>query len=566
MRKCLSLLSFVFCLTAGASHVEETIHPSKGWNAVYLESTPDELSCADFFAGSPVVSVGCYDDGAYESTAQYRSDGTEINQKPVSYSVWFADEEKGSALRSLFGGRSYLIYATNAWAKTFLGIPAQPHLLWRKADVSGEGFMNLAGVSCADETTAAAYLGPGPFGAKGTVYQIGGLNESAPAFLPVSFGSKVTLKPGLAYAVTAERADDWPGVIRVGGTGPLGVVDFETTARRTSFTVANASATNRTFSLVCGESADANEVALTLSRLVRENPLDAGSWVAITNGTPWTLDLKAGESATVQLALDRANVTDTNTTYGSVIEVRDESGSHMRVRVPLMASADPSEDLSTGLWVGAVQLTHVSQWTNETPVAAAGAMKATLLVHVDTNGTATLLPQAVVSSETDPATSNVVAHLRLALEDVPSAARDSARRITGGLVTEAVTGRTTGTTSLAGPRTSQFDWTLSADDRVNPFRHAWHPDHGEGVVISNSLQLVRNADWKPDDHLKIAVDYVNALPCVDTAEQTDGLDADAIASGCVVWKTYLGPDRKGPVVVLGRFALQRFVNVNELEK
>ena len=564
MKKCLCLLSFVLCLMAEASLIKETVHLSKGWNAIYLESTPIKLLCSEFFAGWPVVSVGCYEDDAYESTAQYRSDGTEINQKPVSYSVWFADEEQNSSLRSLFGGRCYLVYATNVWTSTFLGIPAQPRMTWRKAGTDGEGFMNLAGVSSSNETTAAAYFGSGPFGSKGTIYQIGGLDARTPSFLPLAFGSKSpTLKPGLAYAVTSERADDWPGVIRVGGTGPLGVVDFGTMARRTSFTVANAGSTNKTFSLVCNASADTNEVALALSRLVRENPLDAGRWVAITNA--WTLDLKAGESTTVQLALDRADVTDTNKTYGSVITIQD-SDSKMRVRVPLTARADTDADRTTGLWTGVVQLTHVSQWTNETPIAAAGVMKATLLVHVDTNGTATLLPQAVVSSETDPATSNAVAHLRLALEAVPTAVRDSARRITGGLVTKPVTGQTTGTTSLAGPRTSQFDWMVEANDRTNPFRHAWHPDHGEGVVVSNSLLFVRNADWKVDDHLKISADYTHALPRLDVGEHSDGLDADSIASGFVVWKMYLGSDRKGPVVVLGRFALQRFVNVNELEK
>ena len=548
MRKCLSLLSFVLCLTAGASHIEETIHLSKGWNAIYLESTPDELSCADFFADSPVVSVGCYDDGAYESTAQYRSDGTEINQKPVSYSVWFADEEKGSALRSLFGGRSYLIYATNAWTKTFFGIPAQPRLTWRKADVSGEGFMNLAGVSCADETTAAAYFGPGPFGAKGTVYQIGGLGESAPAFLPVSFGSKVTLKPGLAYAVTAERADDWPGVIRVGGTGPLGVVDFGTTARRTSFTVANASATNRTFSLVCGESADASEVALTLSRLVRENPLDAGSWVAITNGTPWTLDLKAGESATVQLALDRANVTDTNTTYGSVIEVRDESGSHMRVRVPLMASADPGEDRATGLWIGSVLLDRVSQLPDGDPVAAQGTMKLTALLHVGGDGKVTLLPQVVVAADT-----NRLARLFTSMEKAREAGlADGARRITGGMMSLS-NGDVTATRGFG--EWMEFTYAVPEEARDNPFRHAWHPDHAKGIAFVNKVQFV----WKE------GMDRCAEASLLDrNADGLKGLDdPDGVTAGYVVWK--IEGLAKKPVTTVGRFALQRII-IGKLEK
>ena len=567
MRKCLCLLSFVLCLAADASHIEETIHLSKGWNAIYLESTPDELSCADFFAGSPVVSVGCYDDSAYESTAQYRSDGTEINQKPVSYAVWFADADDDSSLRTLVGGNCYLIYATNVWEKSFLGVPAQPRQTWRKADAEGDGFMNLVGVSCGGgasgttrpaegETTAAAYFGPGPFGAKGTIYQIGGTKASAPSLLSLAFGSKSpTLRNGMAYALTSERADNWPGVIRIGGTDFIGCVDFGTTARRSSFTVANASAVDRTFALTCRPSADTNETSLELSRLVRENPLDEGRWVAITNDTPWTLELRAGESATVQLALDRGGMT--NEFCGSVIEVRDESGSQMRVRVPLTASVDAGEDRTTGLWAGAVQLTHVSQWTNETPVAAGGAMKTTLLLHVATNGTATLLPQAVVSSETDASTSNDVVRLRLDLDEVPAAFRGAARRVTGGLVPKAVRGR-----PWEGTGSTQFDWTVEGDDRVNPFRHAWHPDHGEGIAISNSLQLVRNADWRTGGGGMVPHAYVEALPRLDAGEQSDGMDADGVVSGCVIWNMFLGEKR---VVVLGRYALQRFVTVGEIE-
>ena len=551
MRKCLCLLSFVLCLTAGASHIEETIHLSKGWNAIYLESTPDELSCADFFAGSPVVSVGCYDDSAYESTAQYRSDGTEINQKPVTYSVWFADEEKGSALRSLFGGRSYLVYATNNWTKTFLGIPAQPQLLWRKADLSGEGFMNLAGVSCSDETTAAAYFGPGPFGAKGTVYQIGGLNESAPAFLPVSFGSKVTLKPGLAYAVTSERADDWPGVIRVGGTGPLGVVDFETTERRTSFTVANASATDRTFSLVCGESADANEVALTLSRMVRENPLDAGSWVAITNGIPWTLDLKAGESATVQLALDRANVTDTNTTYGSVIEVRDENGSQMRVRVPLTACADAGANRTTGLWIGSVLLDRVST-TNGTPAAAQGKMRLTALLHVGGDGKARLLPQVVVAPDT-----NQVMRIYASLSDVPERLVDGARRITGGMMS--LSNTVASPAGGFGTYVKFPSFVVGKDAKDNPFRHVWHPDHAntgaDGIAVTNDIQFV----WKEG-----IPRFSDSFLLDGDADWLRGLDdPDGVTAGYVVWK--MTGLTKDTLTAVGQFALQRVI-VGELEK
>ena len=58
MNKCcklavsLSLLSLV-SLQSRAAHIMETMTLEKGWNAIYLESTPTSAVCEDFFAGAP---------------------------------------------------------------------------------------------------------------------------------------------------------------------------------------------------------------------------------------------------------------------------------------------------------------------------------------------------------------------------------------------------------------------------------------------------------------------------------------------------------------------------------
>ena len=79
----LVLLAFAF-LSARGGHVAETLSLSAGWNAVYIESTPDAPAPADFFADLPQVErVGCYESSVYSSLAQIASDGTAIAQKPV---------------------------------------------------------------------------------------------------------------------------------------------------------------------------------------------------------------------------------------------------------------------------------------------------------------------------------------------------------------------------------------------------------------------------------------------------------------------------------------------------
>ena len=75
-------------VAASAAHISETMSLENGWNAIYLESTPTNALCSDFFAGSPVVRVASYQSDAYSSTRQIADDGTEIAQKPISYYVY----------------------------------------------------------------------------------------------------------------------------------------------------------------------------------------------------------------------------------------------------------------------------------------------------------------------------------------------------------------------------------------------------------------------------------------------------------------------------------------------
>ena len=113
-------------VAAFASHIAETMTLTNGWNAIYLESTPTNAVCEDFFAGAPVARVASYHSDAYSSTRQLADDGTEITQKPVSYHVWVPGDETASTMSALAGGRVYLIYATNVWRRSFYGIPAAP--------------------------------------------------------------------------------------------------------------------------------------------------------------------------------------------------------------------------------------------------------------------------------------------------------------------------------------------------------------------------------------------------------------------------------------------------------
>ena len=103
MKKIL-LIAVAFAAGAAYSaHISETMTLAKGWNAIYLESTPTNAVCDVFFADAPVARVASYQSDAYSSTRQLADDGTEIAQKPISYRVWLPDDETASTMDALVG-------------------------------------------------------------------------------------------------------------------------------------------------------------------------------------------------------------------------------------------------------------------------------------------------------------------------------------------------------------------------------------------------------------------------------------------------------------------------------
>ena len=75
MKRMLLIAAAFAAGAASAAHISETMTLVKGWNAIYLESTPANALCEDFFAGAPVTRVASYQSDAYSSTRQLADDG-----------------------------------------------------------------------------------------------------------------------------------------------------------------------------------------------------------------------------------------------------------------------------------------------------------------------------------------------------------------------------------------------------------------------------------------------------------------------------------------------------------
>ena len=552
-------------LAVQASHIYETMTLAKGWNAIYLESTPTNAACADFFAGSPVARVASYYSDAYSSTRQLADDGTEIAQKPISYYVWVPGDETASTMDTLMGGRVYLIYATNTWTKeNFLGVPSAPRQTWR-ATSGDTGFMNIVGVS-ADATVtvgAKAYFGEGPFGTSSSVaYQIGGTKPAAPTFLPMTIGSGPRLHGGMAYALTATRDGDWPGVIGVQGDS----VYFGADANYASIKVQNRGTKARAFRMSIAASADATErVPPLMRRLPRVDAIRAPGYTNVAESVAWEVALEPNETTEQIFSLDRSQLV-AGTAYGAILVIEDLGGSQMRVRLPVAPAVGSSAAVAypTGLWVGQIALTQVSGIDDATPVAAGGTLKMNVMLHVDADGACTLLQRAALGVDT-----NGTARLFKEFSSVPAEV-ENLRRFSTVMMSVDTPVVAAGDGAKFGDAAG-FSWTVDAKARDNPFRHAWHPDHDgkkadysgdapSGDDFGNYAQPVKPELWSISNRLDFSwhEDGIGAKPV------NFPYNADETTSGVVTWEV-TGLVSKGPIKSVGTFTLKRVFKAKNLE-
>ena len=566
----LSLASLSSLFVFASPQIEETLTLAKGWNAVYIESTPDESACEDFFRDTPVVAAAAYRSDADASTAQYDASGNEIVQAPVQYLQW-SRGQKTSALQSIVGGGAYLIYATNATTIAFKGVPVAPKMTWRKVSASETNeFFNLVGVSSYSESVSIQdYFGEGPFGwskVERAIFSIGGTDERQPDLQDAEHGSFGRLTPiysGKAYALTATTYDTWPGVIGV----QRGSVAFGADANYASITVRNCGTTNHTFRFTVAPSAAGEEMPPISRALPRVDAFSAQQFTNVTESAEWTVSLDPNKETDQEFSIDRSKL-EAGKEYGAILVIDDLGPSKMRVRVPIsVAAASESSEVKfpVGLWSGYIELEAVSRHddTNRIPVKAGGTMKMNVMMHVAADGSVRLLQRVAAGVDT-----NGVTRLWRELESVPAEVQKARRFSTVMMsVDNPVVEKTSGTfgDSLA------FDWTVGEKASDNPFRHAWHPDHdgktadykGEtpsGDNLANYANLVKPELWSITNRMEFSWHENNDPNKASIFEWT----ASEKTAGFVTW-TVSGLTAKQPIVSLGVLVLQRAIKAAEVE-
>ena len=542
----LVLSSLAAAPAARAGHVLETLSLSNGWNAVYLESTPTNAVLEDFFAETPQVeTVSCYMPSVYAATDQIGPDGTAVDQAPAAFLVWERGKASDSTLRRLAGGRCYLVYATSPAELTFHGVPCVPQATWQKAE---DGFATVAGVSAAptDTVSSIVYFREGPLerSSAETPYAVAGTDATAPEYRRiVTFGGKSpTLRGGRAYAFEGSRPASWAGVVEVSVPSMDGVVTFAPGTAHRMITVANAGTTNRTLRVAYGASELEGETQPPLQIYIPRNGTNEEGWAEFATHD---FELDPGESVMLTLAVDKARL-DPAATNAALVTVSDLSGTKMRVRVPVRVEADEDTPLAAafpkGLWAGHVTLSQVDHLGDGAPIPAGGKMRATMLIHVDSDGAAHLLQRVAVGTA-EEAAEDGSHEVRLWADPTNAPSGWSARRISAVFPDLAHRSLDANGGGSFGDAVS-FDWVVAADARDNPFRHAWHPDHGSGYDVTNHLAL----SW-----------------WTEAEESTWEYNPDETTYGIATW-TLGGLSGAGDVKMRGVFALQRVLAISEIEE
>ena len=557
-------------VAAGATpYVHETLTLTNGWNAVYIECTPTNALCDEFFADMPVISAAAYRSDADASTAQYDTSGNEIVQAPVVYLQWVRGKT-GSTLQSIVGGGTYLLFATNSATKDIYGVPAAPKMTWRKvSSAETNEFFNIVGVSSAEATvTIDDYFGEGPFGltkSGRSICSIGGMDPNGPALkVAGTLGRQMPLESGKAYALTSTCAGEWPGVIGVQGNA----VYFGPGANYASIKIQNCGTTNHTFTIRMVGSEPREELPPISRRLPRVDALSEIGYTNVEENVAWTVTLEPDEFSEQIFSLDRSQLVP-GTEYGAILVIEDLGVSKMRVRLPIAVAAAPADTVTypVGLWIGEIALTQVT-WiddTNSIPVKAGGTLKMSVMMHVDTNGTCRLLQRVAAGMDT-----NGTARLFKELANVPAEIEAPKRFSTVMMSVDTPVVAAAGGSAFGDE--ADFTWTIAPTARDNPFRHAWHPDHdgkkadyqGEapsGDDFANYASPIKPELWSISNRLFFSwhEQGIHSQPI------NFEYNASETTSGVVTWEV-TGLIANKPIKSEGTFTLKRAVKAAELEE
>lgn len=480
----LLLLLRLGTLSAQAQWTTQTIAMVRGWNAVYLQVTPD-LMCRELFSNTPVNVVQQFNPVL---SAQYETSPTAPLQRAPEWLSWSSGTATSlpPTLFSLSAGQSYLISNNAPFTLILTGRVERTSRTWRPDDWHLTGF----DVAPGSGLTFAQYFG--------TMDHIAQLQRVDSDGISRNMDSGTAIEPNRAYWIKTK------GIPADGPFSIEGGIWLNAADATATLTLSNRSATA------------SNTVTFTLTdSLLSPNAVPLMRWAeaegayqALTAGIPFTNQIAPSSAVRPVFKADASGL-EPGQTYHSLLRV---SGGGMAFNLPVTYVNDsygPNRSAwPYGLWVGEVSLSEVSFIGAGDSVLAEASkpLDIRLILHHATNGAIRLLSRVIGVLETNEQGSAY--RLYTNENNLPDLSGRDVFRISspafGMMPPLDLSG------SFLGAQPATGHWTIGANDPLNPYRHVFSQDLKEGFAVSNEVTftwlegtnapLLTGTAWKPNGY------------------------------------------------------------------
>ncbi len=563
-------LAGAIALTAQGQWMTQTINLNPGWNAVFLKVQPSPATLDTVLTNTPVLSVWQWN--RQFVSAQYTLDPSQLLPTDPHWLVWYSAASGMAFLNKItefVGGASYLVQLPTNAAPVTLSIKGQPRLpanAWFPHAMSFVGFP----VHTSTPPYALDFFREAESIDVGTSYDpnlfmVAGSGNS----IPITAPARTRLQGGTAYWVQLDGADGFDGPIEIEGLG-TGLMDFGTDLNEMTFRIVNNSATGTataTLSLHPSETPPPgqqdNAGMPPMSWFQADWSRQQFGWTNFS--APFTVTIPPGGQTDVRLGVRRAalppvrNATTLGASFQSLLQVVDGLG-NVQFHFPI--HVNPGGDTNApsghnpyeGLWVGEALISRVNNPVpggNDTNLLlTANTFPVRLLVHVDSTGKARLLQQVV--SALDPADgSNATTRLYADESHLPNNASNVAR------ISSAVF-HFMAPTLMTGTMNSNLtcQMVLDYNDRLNPFKHLYHPEH-DNMDANYTTNLPNGVEsWTVTRNLTLRFSATGGNPNDPLwgYDELGGIYSEGVAGL-----------RTKTVLCSGPFALRRVNRVNTLQ-
>ena len=567
------LICAAFC--ANAQNAAQDVALARGWNAFYVEVSPD-LPPDALFSAWPVDSVGVYDPASFLPTRQFSAseDTQGLRSSPIA--MWRRDMPDASSVTRIPAGVVCIAYNTGGvFRTTITGVPAAPRTTWHVTDddtvYNFFGFSVQAGQSVRPDDYLAGF--DGATGTGRTCWTIGGFDRGAPPTL-VRGNTGTAVSDGAVLLLPSSAVSDWSGALHV---SPMDGLDFGTNATLRALSIRNDGGAPRT-------------VALRIDRAVAElsesYPFDLSvlrwrdSATAVTNAAWNSLSafgeiarkrLGDGEAWKIEFGIDRTAIPAglvQGVPFGALLTALDtDGGSKMKAVVPLRAMAGGSTAGAAwpaGLWLADIALDTVDFKDAKNPAPAGGTLKLRLPIHIDANGRVRLLQRVVAAGEAD-ASGSLAYRLYAGTATPPATATETLRVSSAVLPTETPVIKSSLAEFSSDRSFAVFEFTVAAGGATSILRHPYHPQHDglradfstlspSGDDIANYKGEVKPETFSVENAILLELDFDGG------AARWDPQDT---VSGTCTW-TFTGLRREGALSATGPATFTRVSPLAEL--